>query len=88
MTIFRYLLCLLFSGRSDYMQRKTKTFEEGFSKNTLYRFLNSVKTNWQRFTVLLANVFDRCSMKFKKGYRTLTLGWPDGNSFVPVNSIV
>lgn len=54
MTIFRYLLCLLFSGRSDYMQRKTKTFEEGFSKNTLYRFLNSVKTNWQRFTVLLS----------------------------------
>ena len=41
MTIFRYLLCLLFSGRSDYMRRKTKTFEEGFSKNTLYRFLNS-----------------------------------------------
>ncbi|MFR2692511.1 MAG: hypothetical protein ACLTBV_17640 [Enterocloster bolteae] len=37
------------------MQRKTKTFEEGFSKNTLYRFLNSVKTNWQRFTVLLAS---------------------------------
>lgn len=124
MTIFRYLLCLLFSDRSDYMQRKTKTFEEGFSKNTLYRFLNSVKTNWQRFTVLLsskiihdfmkpltdekrkdvfiiddslfdrsrskktellANVFDHCSMKYKKGYRMLTLGWSDGNSFVPVN---
>ena len=28
MTIFRYLLCLLFSDRSHYMQRKTKTFEE------------------------------------------------------------
>ena len=123
MTIFRYLLCLLFSDRSHYMQRKTKTFEEGFSKNTLYRFLNSVKTNWQRFTVLLAskiindfmktlthekrkdvfiiddslfersrskkteflaNVFDHCSMKYKKGYRMFTLGWSDGNSFVPV----
>lgn len=55
MTLFRYLLCLLFSDRSDYMQRKTKTFEEGFSKNTLYRFLNSVKTNWQRFTVLVSS---------------------------------
>ena len=32
-----------------------KTFEEGFSKNTLYRFLNSVKTKWQRFTVLLSS---------------------------------
>jgi len=124
MHIFRYLLCLLFAGRSDYMQRKTGTFEGGFSKNTVYRFLNNIKTNWQRFTVLLsskiitgfmepltsedrenvfiiddslfdrsrskktellANVFDHCSMKFKKGYRMLTLGWSDGNSFVPVD---
>lgn len=86
--------------------------------------MNSVKANWQRFTVLLsskiindftkpltdekrkdvfiiddslfdrsrskktellANVFDHCSMKYKKGYRMLTLVWSDGNSFVPVN---
>ncbi len=114
MNIFSYLLCLLFAGRSDYMQRKTGTFEGGFSKNTMYRFLNSIKTNWQRFIVLLsskiitgfmepltsedrknvfiiddslfdrsrskktellANAFDHCSMKFKKGYRMLTLVW-------------
>lgn len=31
-TIFRYLFCLLFSDRSDYMQRKTKTFEERILK--------------------------------------------------------
>ena len=24
-------------------------------------------------------------MKFKCGYRMLTLGWSDGNSFVPIN---
>ena len=36
-------------------------------------------------TELLAKVFDQCSMKFKSGYRMLTLGWSDGNSFVPVN---
>ena len=36
-------------------------------------------------TELLAKVFDHCSMKFKRGYRMLTLGWSDGNSFVPVN---
>ena len=36
-------------------------------------------------TELLAKVFDHCSMKFKCGYRMLTLGWSDGNSFVPVN---
>ena len=124
MDIFRYLLCLIFSDRSMYMQMKTDTFQEFFSKNTVYRFLNSMKTNWFRFTTLLsariicnfmkpltnderkdvfiiddslfdrsrskstellAKVFDHCSMKYKRGYRMLTLGWSDGNSFVPVN---
>ena len=124
MDIFRYLLCLVFSDRSMYMQMKTSTFQELFSKNTVYRFLNNVRTNWFRFTTLLsagiicdflkpltgddrkdvfiiddslfdrsrskctellAKVFDHCSMKYKRGYRMLTLGWPDGNSFVPVN---
>ncbi len=36
-------------------------------------------------TELLAKVFDHCSMKYKRGYRMLTLGWSDGNSFVPIN---
>ena len=36
-------------------------------------------------TELLARVFDHCTMKYKCGYRMLTLGWSDGNSFVPVN---
>ena len=124
MNIFRYLFCLVFSDRSMYMQKKTDSFEEAFSKNTVYRFLNSPKTNWLRFTTLLsariingfmrpltseerkdvfivddslfdrsrskkaellAKVFDHCSMKYKRGYRMLTLGWSDGNSFVPIN---
>ena len=106
------------------MQQKTRVFKEAFSKNTVYRFLNSTRTNWQRFTTLLsaniindfmkpltsderkdvfiiddslfdrsrskktellAKVFDHCSMKYKRGYRMLTLGWSDGNSFVPIN---
>ena len=36
------------------MQQQTGSFEEAFSKNTFYRFLNSAKTNWLRFTSLLA----------------------------------
>ena len=36
------------------MQQRTGSFKEDFSKNTFYRFLNSVKTNWLRFTSLLA----------------------------------
>ncbi len=38
-----------------------------------------------RKTELLTKVFDHYSMKFKSGYHMLTLGWSDGNSFVPVN---
>ena len=36
------------------MQQRTGSFKEDFSKNTFYRFLNSAKTNWLRFTSLLA----------------------------------
>lgn len=124
MDIFRYLFCMMFSDRSVYMQMKTGTFEGEFSKNTIYRFLNNARTNWQRFTTLLsaaiindflkpltdekrkdvfiiddslfdrsrskkvellARVFDHCSMKYRSGFRMLTLGWSDGNSFVPVS---
>ena len=124
MDIFRYLFCMMFSDRSIYMQMKTGTFEGNFSKNTIYRFLNDARTNWQRFTTLLsasiiccfmkpltdekrkdvfivddslfdrsrskkvellARVFDHCSMKYRSGFRMLTLGWSDGNSFVPIN---
>ncbi len=124
MNLFRYLFCMMFSDRSIYMQMKTGTFDGGFSKNTIYRFLNNARTNWQRFTTLLsasiindfmkpltgeerkdvfivddslfgrsrsqkvellAKVFDHCSMKYKSGFRMLTLGWSDGNSFIPVS---
>ena len=37
-----------------YMQQRTGSFKEQFSKNTFYRFLNSAKTNRLRFTSLLA----------------------------------
>ena len=124
MDVFRFLFCMMFSDRSFYMQMKTGTFGERFSKNTIYRFLNNARTNWQRFTTLLsadiingfmkpltdekrkdvfivddslfdrsrskktellARVFDHCSMKYRAGFRMLTLGWSDGNSFVPVS---
>jgi len=124
MDIFRYLFCMMFSDRSTYMQMKTGIYEENFSKNTIYRFLNNARINWQRFTTLLsasiicsfmkpltdekrkdvfiiddslfdrsrskkvellARVFDHCSMKYRSGFRLLTLGWSDGNSFVPVS---
>ena len=122
--IFKYKLCNVFSDRSMYMQQKTGSFRESFSKNTFYRFLNDPKINWLRFTTLLSKrvadtvepltdadrvnafivddslfertsckktelgsrVFDHVSMKYRKGYRLMTLGWTDGNTFLPVNS--
>ncbi len=122
--IFKYKLCNVFSDRSMYMQQKTGSFKESFSKNTFYRFLNNPKINWLRFTTLLSKavadavepltaddrvnafvvddslfertscrktelgsrVFDHVSMKYKKGYRLMTVGWTDGNTFLPVNS--
>ena len=52
--IFKYKLCNVFSDRSMYMQMKTNSYHESFSKNTFYRFLDSSKTNWLRFTTLLS----------------------------------
>ncbi len=53
-SLLKYKLGNIFIGRSMYMQQRTGSFKEGFSKNTFYRFLNSTKTNWLRFTSLLA----------------------------------
>ena len=33
---------------------------------------------------MLARVFDHCSMKYRSGFRMLTLGWSDGNSFIQI----
>ena len=122
--IFKYKLCNVFADRSMYMQQKTGSYKESFSKNTFYRFLSSPRTNWLRFTTLLSKraadfiepltdedrvnayvvddslfertsckktelgsrVFDHTSMKYRKGYRLMTVGWTDGNTFLPVNS--
>ena len=37
-------------------------------------------------TQMASRVFDHVSMRYKTGFRLLTLGWSDGNSFVPINS--
>ena len=34
---------------------------------------------------LLAKVFDHVAHKYTKGFRMLTLGWSDGNSFLPLS---
>ena len=37
---------------------------------------------------LLAKTYDHAKHAFKYGFRMLTLGWSDGNTFLPVNSVL
>ena len=37
-----------------------------------------------RKTELCSRVFDHVTMKYRHGFRMLTLGWSDGNSFFPI----
>ena len=122
--LFVSMLQNAFANRSMYMRMRTGRWTEGFGKNTWYRFLNSMKTNWERFCLLLsaliigeaiapltgddrkpvfivddtlyrrrgykktelcAAVFDHVDMKSRKGYRMLTLGYSDGNTFMPIS---
>lgn len=49
--IFKYKMCNIFADRSMYMQQKTGSYRESFSKNTFYRFLNCAKTNGKRWQI-------------------------------------
>ena len=124
LSIFKYKLCNVFTDRSMYIQQKTGSFREAFSKNTYYRFLNNSRINWLRFTTMLSKavadtvepltseervnafvvddslfertsckktelgsrVFDHVSMRYRKGFRLMALGWTDGNTYLPINS--
>ena len=37
---------------------------------------------------LLTKVYDHAKKVYKLGFRMLTLGWSDGNTFIPVNSVL
>lgn len=123
--LFQYLFRLIFTNRSMYMNMLTGKHVEGFAKDTIYRFLNSISINWMRFTSLLSakivsttiekltnddrvnvlilddtmfernsskkvellsKIYDHAKKSYKFGFRLLTLGWSDGNTFLPVNS--
>ena len=50
--IFQYLFMLVFAHRSIYMDMKRDTVP--FAKDTVYRFLNSARINWLKFTTGLS----------------------------------
>lgn len=123
-SIFEYLLGMIFSNRSMYMNFLTQKYCPEFKKDTAYRLLNSPAIHWQKFTSLLAarvtnhsivdltdptrdnvlilddtlfernrsksvellsRVYDHAKHRYSKGFRLLTLGWSDGNTFIPVS---
>lgn len=44
--------------------------------------------NCSKKVELLTKVYDHAKRAYKFGFRMLTLGWSDGNTFLPVNSIL
>ena len=47
-----------------------------------------LERNRSKKVELLAKVYDHAKHAYKFGFRMLTLGWSDGNTFLPVNSIL
>ena len=47
-----------------------------------------LERNRSKKAELLAKVYDHANHKYLFGFRMLTLGWSDGSSFLPVNSIL
>ncbi|WP_102398663.1 IS4 family transposase [Haloimpatiens massiliensis] len=120
--IFKYIFMLVFTGKNLFRNLEFGKNNQ-FSKDTIYRFLNSPNFNWRKFLFLLsssiikniivpltsedrvnvlvvddslysrsrsksvellARVRDHVDHKYIKGFRLLTLGWSDGNTFLPL----
>ena len=125
LAVLKFLFTLVFSAKNFYRYLQSRTTENPFGKDVVYRFLNSTSFNWLRFLFLLSQTVikrhlhcltsdDRKNVlivddsfysrersksvellarvkdhadngKYKKGFRMLTLGWSDGNTFIPLN---
>jgi len=124
-TILVYLIQLVYTGKTMNMNYTLDSNTPEFKNDVIYRFLNAMHINWEKFLLLLSsvvigtaiqkltsddrtnaiiiddsfygrtrskkvellsNVFDHASKgnKFKRGFRMLTAGWTDGNSFIPL----
>ena len=47
-----------------------------------------VERNRSKKVELLTKIYDHSKKSYHRGFRMLTLGWSDGNTFLPVNSIL
>lgn len=121
--IFKFLFSLVYKQKPFSMLLASNQEPVPFKKDVIYRFLNSLSYNWEKFlsllsefvikkflvpltnqdrvnvliiddslvtrdrskkVELLSRVFDHITNTYKKGFRLLTLGWSDGNTFIPL----
>lgn len=121
--VFKLVFSLVFTGKTFSRFLQAQPVTQSGAKDTVYRFLNSPRTNWRKFLLLLSGlvvfrklrpltssaridvliiddslysrfrsktvellskVYDHVEHRFVKGFRMLTLGWSDGNSFIPL----
>lgn len=121
-TVFSFLIGMIFSERNLYNLIKNEPEKVPFGKDVVYRFLNSMHINWERFLFavatavlpeiqkltseerknvliiddspysrnrskkveLLSKCYDHVTHKYYKGFALLTLGWSDGQTFLPL----
>lgn len=58
MEVFLYLLQLVYTGKSMYMEQREKSSRIGsIRKDTVYRFMNASFINWSRFLITVAQCF-------------------------------
>ena len=54
-TVIQYLIALIYTGKSMFEDmRSAVPFAQGFGKDTVYRFMNMMKVNWQTFLLAVA----------------------------------
>jgi len=53
--VFRTLFSMVFTGKNLFRTLESSDGTCGMAKDTVYRFLNSVHTNWRRFLLLLSS---------------------------------
>ena len=73
---------LLLSSRI--IKKKLSSLTSDDRKNVLIIDDSVYSRNRSKVVELLAKVRDHATGKYIKGFRMLTLGWSDGNSFIPV----
>lgn len=90
-TVYRFLKLprtnwrkFLFSLSSHVIFQKLQSLTSGEREEVLIIDDSLYSRARSKSVELLPKVYDHIEHRFKRGFRMLTLGWSDGNSFVPL----